>query len=267
MGGTKAGRFIWYELMTTDATAAGKFYGAVVGWKIADRADPQAGGMDYRMIGRSDGGSAGGVLQLSRDMVDHGARPAWIGYLHVTDVDATVAEIERDGGRQLMPAMDLPVGRIAMTADPMGAPFYVMTPVPPAGKPEAQSDVFDPDAAERVRWNELSTTDLARAKAFYAKHFGFEFDEAMSMGPMGDYCFVDHDGVRLGGMMHKPPESPLATWLFYFGVPSVEAAKRAIETGGGKVVMGPHQVPGGGFIVVAIDPQGAPFAVVGPRGE
>ncbi len=37
------GSFIWYELMTGDAMTAAKFYGAVVGWKIADRTDPQCG--------------------------------------------------------------------------------------------------------------------------------------------------------------------------------------------------------------------------------
>ena len=31
---TSASPFVWYELMTTDADAAAKFYGSVVGWKI-----------------------------------------------------------------------------------------------------------------------------------------------------------------------------------------------------------------------------------------
>jgi predicted enzyme related to lactoylglutathione lyase len=261
------GSFIWYELMTTDATAAAKFYGAVVGWKIADRADPQPGGQDYRMIVRSDGGSAGGVLALTRDMLEHGARPTWLGYLHVKNVAAAVKAIEAEGGKTLMPKMALPVGEIAMLADPMGSPFYVMSPVPPPDKPDATSDVFDPKATQRVRWNELASPDLARAKAFYARHFNFEFHESMPMGEMGDYCFIDHAGVRLGAMMQKPEQSPIAGWLYYFGVDSVMAAKRRIETGGGKVTMGPHEVPGGDWIVVASDPQGAPFGVVGPRGE
>lgn len=72
------GSFIWYELMTSDPTAAAKFYGAVVGWNIADRADPQSG-MDYRMIGRADGGYNGGVLALTPDMVENGARPHLAG--------------------------------------------------------------------------------------------------------------------------------------------------------------------------------------------
>ena len=260
------GNFIWYELMTTDATAAAKFYGAVVGWKIDDDPAPSAGDLDYRMIGRSDGGYNGGVLSLTADMVQHGARPVWLGYLQVPDVDAAVKAIEADGGRLLMPRRDLPVGAIAMVADPMGTAFYVMTPIPPPGKPDAKSDVFDATGAQHVRWNELASPDLPRAKQFYAKHFGFEFNETMSMGEMGNYDFIDHEDLRLGAIMQKPPQSPHAAWLFYFGVPSIAAAKAAIERGGGRITNGPHQVPGGDWVVMAVDPQGAAFGVVGPQG-
>jgi predicted enzyme related to lactoylglutathione lyase len=263
------GAFIWYELMTTDPNAAAKFYGAVIGWKISDQPNPLPGGQDYRMIGRSDGGAAGGVMQLSPDMVKHGARPLWIGYLHVADVDAAVKAIVADGGKVLMPRMDLPVGSIAMVADPMGTPLYVMNPIPPPGKPDAKSDVFDEKAVQRVRWNELGSPDLARAKAFYSKHFNFQFNESMPMGPMGDYCFIDHDGVRIGAIMPKQPQdtSPFGTWLLYFGVPSVSAARQAITANGGKVMLDMHEVPGPQWILVATDPAGAAFGVVGPKGE
>jgi predicted enzyme related to lactoylglutathione lyase len=262
-----AGSFIWYELMTPDPAAAAKFYGAVVGWQIPHEPVPQPGGKDYRMIVRSDGGNAGGVLKLDEGMAAHGARPVWLGYLYVGDVDAAARAIEADGGKTLMPKLTLPVGDIAMLADPMGSPFYVMNPVPPPGQPDHRSDVFDTKASQRVRWNELASPDQARAKAFYAKHFGFEFKESMSMGAMGDYCFIDHGGMRLGAIMQKPADSPIGMWLFYFGVDSVMAAKRAIESGGGRIMMGPHQVPGGDWIIVATDPQGAPFGVVGLQGE
>jgi uncharacterized protein len=261
------GAFIWYELMTTDPDAAARFYGAVIGWKIADQPNALPGGQDYRMIGRSDGGAAGGVMALSADMVKHGAQPCWIGYLHVSDVDAAVKGIVADGGKLLLPRMDIPQGSLAMVADPMGTPFYVMNPTPPPGKPDAKSDVFDAKAVQRVRWNELGSPDLDRAKAFYAKHFNFQFNEAMPMGPMGDYCFIDHDGVRIGAIMRKNTPGPIGTWQFYFGVPSVSAAKRAVENGGGKVLLDMHQVPGGDWILVATDPAGATFGVVGPKGE
>src|SRR5215213_7647254 len=147
------GQLIWYELMTPDAEAAKTFYDSVVGWRIGE---PVAEFQGYRMIGRSDGGFAGGVLPLTDDMQQHGARPTWLGYVGVDDTDGSVAAIEQAGGKALMPAMDVPsVGRIAMVADPQGAPFYVMTPIPPAGEDKRASDVFSPDQSQRVSWNEL----------------------------------------------------------------------------------------------------------------
>ena len=256
--------FIWYELMTTDADAAANFYGSVVGWKIPGRAAPE--GKDYRPIVRSDGGSAGGVLQLSSGEVARGARPTWLGYLGVADVDQATAAIVSDGGRVLMAKMTLPVGDIAMVADPMGAPFYVMRPVPPPGQADKKSDVFHPTQAQHVRWNELLSPDLSRAGRFYAKHFGFELRDTMPMGDHGDYHFIDLEGARLGGMMTSQPSTP-GGWQFYFGVPSVTAAKRAVEAGGGKIVMDVHQVPGGDWVMIAVDPQGASFGLVGSRGE
>ncbi len=261
------GSFIWYELMTTDSDGAAKFYRSVIGWNIAERADASPGGRDYRMIGRADGGFAGGVLKLSSEMMTQGAHPTWLGYLYVKNVDVSLQAIVADGGTVLMPRMDLPVGSIAMAADPLGTPFYVMTPIPPPDKPDAKSDVFDPQASQRVRWNELASPDLARARAFYGSHFGFEFKESMPMGEMGDYCFISHGGIpRIGAIMQKSGHEPAPTWLFYFGVDSVAAARKAIEAGGGAVLRGPHEVPGGQWIIIASDPQGASFGVVGPEG-
>lgn len=261
-----AGSFIWYELLTTDPDAAARFYGRVIGWQIAARPESAPDDRDYRMIGRADGGFAGGVFGLRDEHLLQGVRPTWLGYLHVHDVDAATAAIVADGGKLLMPRLDLPVGQIAMLADPLGTPFYAMNPIPPPGKLEARSDVFDPAKPQHVRWNELASPDQQRAKDFYAKHFGFEFNEAMPMGEMGDYCFIDHGGQRLGAVMQRPPQSPSSGWLFYFGVPSVTAARQVILDGGGEVTLEPHEVPGGEWIVVATDPQGAPFGVVGPRG-
>jgi predicted enzyme related to lactoylglutathione lyase len=257
-----AGSFVWYELITPDPDGAAAFYGSVVGWKISGDSDPIAGGVDYRHILRSDGGSGGGVLRLTDEMKQGGARPCWLGYLSVPDVDAEVSSIAVDGGRLLAPAFDLPVGRIAMVADPGGVPIYVMKPIPPTNDPDASSDVYDRDTVQRVSWNELYTPDLDAAKTFYSKHFHFEFNDSMPMGDMGDYCFIDHGGQTIGAMMRKPPHVPAPGWNFYIRVPNIERAKAAVEAGGGKVTNGPMQVPGGEWVLNGIDPQGAPFALV-----
>jgi len=252
------GDFIWYELMTTDPDGAKAFYDAVVGWDIETQ---PAGDMDYRMIRRSDGGNAGGVLRLTDDMLQHGAKPIWLGYLNVADVDETVASIEKAGGKALMKA-DIPnVGRIAMVADPQGAPFYIMKPIPPADKPDMRSDVFSRDGVQRCGWNELSTTDERAARQFYGEQFGWTSDNFMPMGEMGEYRFFDHHGEGIGAVFNTPDRR--ARWRFYFRVPSITAAKEAIEKNGGSVAVGPMQVPTGDWVIGGTDPQGAEFALVG----
>ena len=257
------GHLVWYELMTPDAEASKRFYDAVVGWTISEPAPEFQG---YRMIGRSDGGSAGGVLPLTAEMQQHGARPTWLAYIGVDDVDAAAAAIEQAGGRVLMPPFDIPnVGRIAMVADPQGAPFYVMKPTPPADRPNAQSDVFSVDQPQHVRWNELSTTDQDAAIAFYTGQFGWGQEGDMDMGEMGKYRFIQNRGTTIGAVMRKPAQLPVSSWTFYIGVDDIDRAAESVKSGGGQVINGPMEIPGGEYSLNAIDPQGASFGLVGPR--
>jgi uncharacterized protein len=254
------GNFVWYELMTPDSEGSKAFYAAVVGWTFGEAA-PEFNG--YRMINRDDGKQAGGVLPLTAEMQQHGARPAWIGYVAVDDVDASLASVEQAGGKALMPAFDIPgIGRIGMLADPQGAPIYVMKPTPPAGDPNAVSDVFSPDQPQRVSWNELSSSDPVAARNFYGQQFGWTTDDFMPMGEMGEYRFIDHQGVRLGALSGTR-EGQHSHWRYYIRVPSVAAAKEAAEQAGGTIAIGPMEVPTGDYIVIGIDPQGAEFALVG----
>jgi len=250
------GDFIWYELMTTDADAARAFYEAVVGWSIEASS---LGPIDYRMITASEGNVAG-LLPLTAEMTAGGARPAWLGYVAVDDVDATVTSIEHGGGKAVMPAMDMPgVGRIAMVADPQGAPIYIMKPIPPADQPDATSNAF---SYERPRdghcaWNELATSDPAAALHFYGQRFGWVKDGEMDMGPMGTYEFIRHAGRApdgsppgqgiLGAVMPLPPHVPTSGWNFYFRVPDIDVAAAAIPANGGTVLHGPQEIPGGNF--------------------
>jgi predicted enzyme related to lactoylglutathione lyase len=258
--GSGRGSFIWYELMTTEPDGAKAFYDAVVGWNVETQSQFPNG---YRMIGRSDGGFAGGLLPLTDEMQQHGALPMWLGYINVEDTDATVTSIEQAGGKALMPAFDIPdVGRVAMVTDPQGAPFYIMKPTPPANDPNAQSDLFSPTEQQRVGWNELNTSDPAAARRFYTGQFGWDDKNFMDMGEMGEYRFLDHDGTRIGALCGVMPGGQ-PKWRYYFRVPSIGAAKATAEQHGGTIHMGPHQVPTGDFIVIGSDPQGAEFALVG----
>lgn len=255
----KHGDFIWYELLTSDADAAVTFYGSVLEWAIADSGMP---GMDYRIINVGEN-SVGGLMAITSEMAEHGARPTWLGYIAVNDVDDCVTSVEHGGGKTLMPAMDIPnVGRIAMVTDAQGAPFYVMKPASTDG--ESLAFAHDQPRIGHCAWNELITSDQEAAWHFYGMRFGWVKDGAMDMGPIGQYEFIRH-GAMLGAMMKGAAEMGPPHWNQYFRVADIDAAVAAIGAGGGQVVHGPIEIPGGDYALNGIDPQSAHFGLVGVR--
>jgi hypothetical protein len=110
----------------------------------------------------------------------------------------------------------------------------------------------------------LQAGDGAGAFAFYSGLFGWTKGEAMDMGPQGVYQLFCTGGDPVGGMMTKMPEVPQPFWLYYINVAALDAAVAKVTEGGGKVIMGPMEVPGGSWIVNCTDPQGAYFALVAP---
>ena len=252
---------IWYELMTGDPDASKAFYDNVIGWTIEAR---PSGPMDYRMIDSGSGGQVGGVMRLTEEMIAGGAKPTWLFYIGVDDVDASIAKIQAAGGSVLMPAWDIPgIGRLAMVADPQGIPFYIMR-----GASDASSTAFERTGMGKCNWNELSTPDQAGANAFYATVFGWTYPDKMPMGPLGDYVFIQAGDQTIGATMQTiPPGQPNAqpsAWQFYFRAPDIEAAAAKVTAQGGTVHAGPMEVPGGDRIIVASDPHGVMFGVVGP---
>ena len=251
--------FIWYELMTTDVAAAKAFYAPVAGWTMSEQGQPT---MPYTVVSAGAQG-VGGIAMLPADACEAGAWPGWIGYIGVADTDATAERVVAAGGRILRAPDDIPgVGRFAVVADPGGAAFNLLTPLPRAVVPPPAP----PGMLGTIGWRELySANGQEAAFAFYSKQFGWATLDDKDMGAMGHYRIFGIDGVQLGGMMDKPPHAPFAAWAFYITVDGIDAAIERVTSHGGKVLMGPHEVPGGSWIVQALDPQGAQFALVSQR--
>jgi uncharacterized protein len=251
------GAFIWYELMTTDAGAAQRFYADVVGWRITDSGMED---VDYRLLNAPDG-QIGSIMPLDQEMLDGGARPVWLGYVAVENVDAAAASIVTAGGNVLVRPTDIPnVGRFAMIADPQGIPVYIMRATGGEG-----GQAFKPMTDGHCAWNELATPDLSAALRFYTSQFQWERGETMPMGDMGDYQMINLGAEQIGGMMTAGPDGSPPMWRFYFRVPSLKDAIKRIEANGASVIHGPQEVPGDDEIVIAMDPQQAMFALVSRR--
>lgn len=111
--------FSWYELATTDYSAAMDFYSTLFGWKKTDEMDMGPAGT-YAMYGRGER-TYGGMYDKPADMP---APPHWLLYVKVKDLDAAVKRVAEQGGTVLNGPMEVPGGdRIAQCMDPQGAAF------------------------------------------------------------------------------------------------------------------------------------------------
>ncbi|WP_094463186.1 VOC family protein [Pannonibacter phragmitetus] len=252
------GKFIWYELMTTDPKAAAAFYSDVVGWQVSDSGMP---GFDYTLLTvPGQPMPSAGLMALPGELAGSGVPPHWIGYVGVADVDAKAAEFAASGGRIVRPAEDIPqVGRFAVVADPHGAVLSLFKPDMPDGPLPPEPAMGLPGT---FGWNELYAGDGVEAFTFYSKMFGWEKDMAVDMGPMGTYQCFALNGRGIGGIMTKMPDMPQPFWNYYINVEALDAAIARVTKVGGKVIHGPQEVPGGAWIINALDPQGAMFSLV-----
>ncbi|APR84214.1 putative hydroxylase [Minicystis rosea] len=247
---SNAGRFVWYELMTTDPKAAIAFYTEVVGWKTE-----AFEGSDYMMwIGGQ--GPLGGATVLPEAAKQMGAPPHWMANVLVDDVDKTAARVRELGGQVFAGPEDMPgVGRFAVIADPQGAVLSIF-------KPQSEMEPHDTEKHGEICWNELLTTDKKAAIAFYGDIFGWKTHFEHDMGPMGTYLIYGLGKNQFGGMFDKPADMPMPpAFIYYVRVDDLDAALARATKLGAKVANGPMEVPGGARIVQLFDPQGAMFAL------
>jgi predicted enzyme related to lactoylglutathione lyase len=250
------GRFVWFDLNTSDPDGAIEFYSDVVGWGTSQWSDAPPGMPPYTMWQNGEA-PIGGVGRIDAGMAAAGVPPHWAGYVGVPDVDATVEQATKLGGSVVVPPTDIPtVGRFAFINDPQGAMIGVFTA---AG--DAPGHEGDPQPGD-FSWHELATTDYEKAFDFYSALFGWEKGDAMDMGPAGTYQLYTRNGRQLGGMYNKTDDMPFPpSWSYYAMVRDIEGAVEKIKAGGGDVMVGPMEVPGGDQIVMGKDPQGAMFAL------
>ena len=255
------GKFVWYELMTSDPDAAQSFYTDVVGWGTA----PFEGSPNDYTMWTAGEKPIGGVMELPEPAREAGAPPHWIAYVATSDVDATVEKAKSLGGKVLHGPDEIPdVGRFAVLADPQGAAFAVYRSATEMPEDEGGGH---PSVGE-FSWNELATTDHEAAFEFYSNLFGWKQTDAMDMGEGGTYQMYGLTDQSMGGMFNKTPEMPgPPAWLYYATVADADEAAEKCRTNGGQVLNGPMDVPGGGRIVQGMDPQGAVFAVYAPPAE
>jgi predicted enzyme related to lactoylglutathione lyase len=241
----------WVELGTTDIDRAVEFYSSLFGWEVPEGQPETAG---YRVAHLRGKTVAGLSPQMAPD-----APPAWTTYVDVESAEATTQEVTANGGSVFVSPMDvMDIGRMAICADPTGAVFGLWQ----AGTFTGAQLVNEPGA---FCWNELLTTDTAKAAAFYKAVFGWDA-QVLSDGAYTEWKL---GGRVIGGMMAKPDTMPAEvppSWGVYFAVADTDVTvSRATELGA-SVMLPATDIEPGRFAVLA-DPMGGAFSVIAMKEE
>lgn len=113
-----------------------------------------------------------------------------------------------------------------------------------------------------IVWRESATPDLAKTTAFYTELLGWTYKDS-PMGDKGVYRHWQVNGQDIGGGFQITPEMKgmPAHWAQYISIENVDGAAEAVKANGGRVNMGPMDIPNVGRAVYCADPQGANFVL------
>jgi predicted enzyme related to lactoylglutathione lyase len=250
----KPGTFSWPELATTDQKAGVAFYRALFGWDVNEQ---PIGPTEVYSMFQMRGKAVGAASTQQANEKQMGVPPHWNSYVTVANVDESAKKAASLGGKVLMAPFDvMDAGRMAVLQDPTGAVFEIWQANRSIG-----AQILSETGA--LCWTELTTSDTKVAEAFYTGLFGWTPKHSAPGGPM-EYTEFSVDGTPSIGMMAKPAEMPAhipSYWMPYFQVASCDTSTAKAKELGGRVMVGPHDIPGTGRFTIINDPQGAMFAV------
>ena len=105
-----------------------------------------------------------------------------------------------------------------------------------------------------VEWFEIPTSDLERAKSFYAKVFDIEF-QFIEMPDSNMYMFGAPDAIGSGGCLLQSNESKPSTEgsIIYFSCEDVAVQAGRVEEAGGKLHMPKTDIGEFGFYAQIIE--------------
>jgi uncharacterized protein len=251
------GTFSWAELATTDQKAGVQFYRSLLGWEVNEQ---PIGPDDVYTMFTLRGQEVAAAYTMRPEERQHGAPPHWNLYVTVASVDERAKKAESLGAKVLAPPFDvMDVGRMAVLQDPTGAVFQLWE-----AKKHIGAKILNEAGA--LCWSELTTRDPKKAEAFYTALFGWT-SKPSAPGAVMEYTEFHNQGKPLGGMMamppHMPPQVP-SYWMPYFQVTDVDAVANTGKASGGRLMVGPQDIPGSGRFAILTDPQGAFFAIYTP---
>lgn len=247
------GQFSWIDLMSPDPDSSKAFYAGLFGWSAEDR--PTDAGVPYTIFKLGDDELCG-MGPLPPDLQQQGVPPAWNSYINVDDLKGTLTRVETLGGKVYMPTMKvMEAGWMTGIMDPTGGRVFLWQKNEHIGA----TRVNEPGC---FCWNELATRDIERAREFYGKLLGWDFD--VNPHAPTQYYIIQNRGRMNGGLMQMNEQWPASIpphWGVYFTVENAETACVKLKELGGEVCAAPFEIPTGRIAVVA-DPHQAVFQLL-----
>ena len=244
----QAGEFVWHDLLTDDAEASRKFYGALFGWTFEDGQGIDPG---YTII--KDGGQPiGGLVTVKRPEPD-AEIAQWLVYVMVPEVDAATKAFRDAGGRVYRGPLDARSDlRVAIVADGQGAPIGLAS----RGTKFA---VEMPPPINRWLWMEYLAQDAPTALEFYSRVIGFT-SEIRDTRQNFIYHVLKTDRPR-AGLFQSPWKRDASAWLPYLRVEDPTAMAQRVKQLGGSILLAPEPNIRNGSLAIVLDPTGAPLAL------
>jgi len=112
---------------------------------------------------------------------------------------------------------------------------------------------------------ELATTDLPKAKAFYAKLFDWKLKDLPLSTPGGTYTIIEVGKGTGGGMMKQMIPGAPSAWMPYVLVTDIDAATKKAKKLRAKVMKDVTEVEGMGWLSIIVDPTGAVLGLWEPK--
>ena len=252
------GKIIWRDLLTNDPVASQRFYGELFGWEFEKigEASNLSSNSAYTLI-RHNGQLIGGMV----DTVALNGRKdisQWVVLMAVEDLDARAKAVVASGGEIVTPPTDLQArGRLALVTDAEGALLGLL-----------ETRDGDPRDSEPeiggFLWDELWTTDVPNAVAFYEELAGLEA-ESVDIDADGDagraYRLLKAGDTPRVGILPVPLEGLEPAWISYIRVEDPAAMTARVPELGGRVIVEAQPRPLGGEVALITGPSGAGVAL------
>jgi predicted enzyme related to lactoylglutathione lyase len=247
-GESYPGKFVWYDLMTSDITAVKSFYGELFGWEFIETGEADNA---YTVV-IHNGIPIAGIFEL-RDVKAEQRYSQWISYLSVDNMKYAIEYTKQNGGSIYREPFNLPNrGSVAFIFDSQNAVLGLV-------KSSSGDPVDDEPVYDEWLWTELWSNDIENSVLFYQGLFNYEYKKFKSKADNLYHVFEKESKPR-AGMVKIPYEDVKPHWMPYIAVKDPSAVVDKVEQLGGKVLLGEEGVIGNTAAIIS-DPSGAVFTV------